>query len=72
VAKQAVETERITDPEIVIDRTAVKAEARVEIKLLSLGESPGAAAIEQLRGALVIIVCDVLDEDVAMRTEFSL
>ena len=55
-----------------IDRAAVETEPDVKVELLSLCESPGAPAIEQVRGALMIVVCDVLHESIAMGTKFSL
>ena len=43
---QVIETDRVSNPEIMIDGVAVQAETDVKVELLRFGETPRAAAIE--------------------------
>jgi hypothetical protein len=54
----------------VIDGTAVKPDPDVKIELLGLGQAPGAAGVQKLKGSPVVVVTHVLDEHVGGRPEF--
>jgi hypothetical protein len=43
--KKIVKAERISDTEVVIDRTAVETEPHMKVQLLGPGKPPAAAAI---------------------------
>ena len=54
-----------------IERAAVETEACLKIDLLMIGHAICRASVEYLRGPLMIIVADILDDRIGARAKFS-